>query len=90
MHRLRHRHVAEVVETRILDRQLLITIQPAGDIDLRNLLLGDLNQLSDYRSSLKKTFRCLACGLAFWHKEKVRHKGTLSLPFQLAIISRLG
>ncbi|KAF1953207.1 kinase-like protein [Byssothecium circinans] len=71
--RLRHRHIAKVVEAFIVGRQLRIIMEPVGDIDLRELL-GDTEKIQTYRSSLKKAFGCLANGMAYLHDKEVRHR----------------
>ena len=73
---LQHRHVIRVVETYMVGSKLRIIMSPVGDIDLKELLLSNINKLYKYQLLLKRVFGCLAYGLAFMYREKVRHKGT--------------
>ncbi|KAF2819070.1 kinase-like protein [Ophiobolus disseminans] len=77
-----HHHIIQVHATYVLRRELAIILSPVADGgDLANFLQdyqdkslnGDMVDLEQNRI-LKKSFGCLASGLAFMHRHTVRHK----------------
>ena len=84
----RHPHIVSVFATYITKRYFGLILQPvASDGDLKDFLgeyrslnheLGDKFKHDPRRkamnSVIQKAFGCLAVGLAFMHKKKVRHK----------------
>jgi hypothetical protein len=73
---LQNRYVVGVVKIYIVSSILRIIMSPISDIDLKELLLSNINKVYKYRPLLKRVFRYLAYRLAFIYREKVRYKGT--------------
>ena len=69
--KLEHCHVVGIVDTYIVGRQLRIIIEPVSDINLKEFLYSNKEEIYNNLKYLKKAFRCLAWGLSFIYIKKV-------------------
>lgn len=72
-----HKHIVSVCQTYKWGRQLSILLSPAasdGDLGAYIAEIFGTGMLKEQRKVLNRAFGCLASGLAYMHRQKIRHK----------------
>ncbi|OAL43443.1 kinase-like protein, partial [Pyrenochaeta sp. DS3sAY3a] len=72
-----HKHIVSVCQTYKWGRQLSILLSPAasdGDLGAYIAEIFGAGMSKEQRKVLNRAFGCLASGLAYMHRQKIRHK----------------
>ena len=73
LRKLRHRHIVEIVSTYTASNTFAFIMSPVAKTDLDQFLYERDGSSVNDKQSLLRWIGCLATGLAYLHKEKIRH-----------------